>query len=63
MNFQNRYKTVDNCLTLLSVSSGVLLSAYREKFGQPKNCARQVDFSSTCPTGQVGNKVNVKFDV
>ena len=60
INFQNRYKTEDNCCTLLFVF-GALVDASSEKFMQPKNGAGQVDFSSTCLTGQVGNKVNVKL--
>ena len=55
MNFQNRHKTVDKCNFVVSLFR--CLSMYSEKFRQPKNCAGQVDFSST---GQVGNKVNVK---
>ena len=58
MNFQNRHRTVQ--LFHFVVSLFGCLSAYSEKFGQPKNSAGQVDFSSTCPTGQVANNVNVK---
>ena len=60
MDFQKRHKTMDNCFTLFWCLTLKSVTAYNKRFGQPKNSASQVDFFSICPTGQVGNKVNVK---
>ena len=45
--------------SLFVLGALLIVGACSEKFMQPKNGAGQVEFSSTCLTGQVGNKVNV----
>ena len=54
MDFQNGNKQIGFTLLFFWFWCGQV-----EQFGQPEieNGARQVGFSSTCPTGQVGKKL------
>ena len=47
---------VGSCFTFWIACFGVLVCLVKSS-GNQKNCAGQVDFSSTCPTGQVENNV------
>ena len=59
-NYNLRLFNAHAMILIFHIFMNVNKLCLNQKFGQPKNGAGQAIFSSTCLTGQVGNKVNVK---